>query len=123
MEVLDTNWKKNLAKGDIINIDLGEHPETKGHEQAKARPCIVIQAFNKLELATVIPFTRTQPKNPLFTTVKISAGGVSGLKEDSYALCHQIRTVAIERITGKIGQLDSTSMFKIHTVLIDMLEL
>lgn len=47
----------------------------------------------------------------------------AGLTADSYALCHQIRTVSFARIVGKRSRLESRDILKIHSVLIDTLEL
>lgn len=115
--------KQNFTKGDIINVNLGRPPkEVKGHEQGKDRPCVVIKAFNNLQLVVVIPLTRTEPKYSLFTMVKILKGS-GGLTADSYALCHQIRTISVDRILSKRGQLETKDILKIHSVLLDTLEL
>ncbi|HNI43104.1 MAG TPA: type II toxin-antitoxin system PemK/MazF family toxin, partial [Chitinophagales bacterium] len=86
------------TKGDVINVDLGSPPaEIKGHEQAYIRPCIVITAFEQLGLVIVIPLTSSKPKFNLYTVVKILQNE-GGLRSDSYALCHQIRTISFDRI-------------------------
>jgi mRNA interferase MazF len=113
----------NLAKGEIIDVNLGQPPkEVKGHEQGFKRPCIVIKAFHNLGLAIVIPVTSNQPKYSIYTIVKLLKGS-GGLTSDSYALCHQIRTVSFDRIIKKRGKLDSKDILKIHSVLIDTLEI
>jgi hypothetical protein len=44
--------KQNYSKGEVINVNLGTPPkEVKGHEQGMERPCVVIRAFNNLNLA------------------------------------------------------------------------
>jgi mRNA interferase MazF len=112
----------NLAKGEIIDVNLGQPPmEVKGHEQGFERPCVVIKAFSNLGLAIVIPLTRKQPKYSIFTIVKLLKG-TGGLTSDSYALCHQIRTVSFDRVIKKRAKLDSKQILKIHAVLIDTLE-
>lgn len=113
----------NFTKGDIINVNLGNPPkEIKGHEQGKERPCVIIRSFNNLELAIVVPLTTKEPKYSLFTFVKITKGS-AGLTADSYALCHQIRTISFDRISGSRDKLDKKDVLKIHAVLVDMLEL
>jgi mRNA interferase MazF len=113
----------NLSKGDIIDVNLGQPPkEIKGHEQGFDRPCIVIKSFNNLELAIVIPLTSKQPKYSIFTIVKLLKE-TAGLKKESYALCHQIRTISFDRVKIKLGKLDSKNILKIHAVLIDTLEI
>jgi mRNA interferase MazF len=113
----------NLAKGEIIDVNLGQPPkEVKGHEQGFERPCIVIKAFSNLGLAIVIPVTSKQPKYSIFTIVKLLKG-TGGLTSDSYALCHQIRTVSFDRVIKKRAKLDNKDILKIHSVLIDTLEI
>ncbi len=115
--------KQNYTKGEIIDVNLGSPPEqVKGHEQGKQRPCIVVKSFNNLELAVVVPLTSKKPKFSIYTIVEISKG-TTRLTEDSYALCHQIRTISFDRIVKKRGILDEKDILKIHSVLIDMLEL
>jgi len=92
--------KQLYTKGDVVDVDLGKPPkEIKGHEQAFSRPCVVIKSFPNLELAIIIPCTTTEPKFSLHTVVKILQG-TGGLTLDSYALCHQIRTISIDRIVN-----------------------
>lgn len=111
------------SKGDIVDVNLGTPPnEVKGHEQGLYRPCIIIKSFNNLELAVIIPLTTKEAKYSLFTIVKIHKG-IAGLNADSYALCHQIRTISFDRIAKKRSRLDNKDILKIHAVLIDTLEL
>ena len=115
--------KHNFSKGDIINVNLGTPPkEIKGHEQGFERPCIIIKSFNNLDLAVVVPLTTKEAKYSLFTIVKILKG-TAGLTIDNYALCNQIRTISFDRIMSKRARLDSKDILKIHSVLIDTLEL
>ena len=115
--------KQNFSKGEIVNVNLGTPPkEIKGHEQGFERPCIVIKSFNNLELAVVVPLTSKEPKYSLFTIVKVLKG-TAGLATDSFALCHQIRTISFDRIVSKRSRLDIKDILKINSVLIDTLEL
>ncbi len=112
-----------LEKGEIIDVNLGQPPEEiKGHEQGWARPCVVVKEFNNLSLAIVIPVTSKQPKYSIFTIVKLLKG-TAGLTSDSYALCHQIRAISFDRIIKKRAKLDNKDVLKIHSVLIDTLEI
>lgn len=115
--------KQNYSTGDIINVDLGKTPyEVKGHEQANKRPCIIIKSFNTLNLAIIIPCTTKEPKHSIYTIVKLLKG-TGGLDADSYALCHQIRTISYDRILHKIGKLDNTSLLKVQSVILDTLDI
>jgi mRNA interferase MazF len=115
--------RENYSKGEVIDVNLGFPPkEVKGHEQGLERPCVVIKSFNNLGLAIVVPLTTKEAKYSLYTIVKISKG-TAGLTADSYALCHQIRTISFDRVMGRRAKLDSKDILKIHAVLIDTLEL
>lgn len=111
----------SYQQGDIIDVDLGLPPtEVQGHEQGKKRPCVVVKAFSPLQLAIVIPCTSQQFVN--YTVVKLRQGS-GGLNSESYALCHQIRTVSFQRIKKVIGRLHEIDMEKIKAVLADTLDL
>jgi mRNA interferase MazF len=113
----------NLAKGEIIDVNLGKPPkEVKGHEQGYERPCVVVQAFKNLGLAIVVPVTSKQPKYSIYTIVKLLKGS-GGLTADSYVLCHQIRTISFDRVIKKRSKLEIKDILKIHAVLIDTLEI
>jgi mRNA interferase MazF len=110
-----------IKDGSIVNVQLGAPPkEVIGHEQGFTRPCIVLKHFSKLKLAVVIPCTSKTPPNAYYSIVQLKSG-VGGLTIDSYALCHQIRTVSLDRITSIIGQLPPNEFFKIQSVQADIL--
>ncbi|MBK6641926.1 MAG: type II toxin-antitoxin system PemK/MazF family toxin [Bacteroidetes bacterium] len=85
------------------------------------RPCLVIKSFERLGLLIVIPVTGTQ-QMLLYTIVELPAG-TGGLTKTSYALCHQIRTVSLKRITKRRGSITSRDLSKVITVLRDTLEI
>ncbi|MFH1003978.1 MAG: type II toxin-antitoxin system PemK/MazF family toxin [Bacteroidota bacterium] len=115
--------KHNYQKGEILNVNLGKPPkEIKGHEQAYERPCIVVKSFNNLDLVVIVPCTTTEPRYSLFTIVRLLKDS-GGLTFGSFALCHQIRTVSFDRVINKRGKLDNKDILKIHSVLIDTLEI
>ncbi len=110
--------------GDIVYVNLGKinSKEIKGHEQGKIRPCVIIKSLHLIGLIIIVPFTSKKPKNPHFFYVKIEKDGKSFIY-DSYALCHQIRTVSIDRVSQKKGILSTQDLDKIRFVLSDLLEL
>jgi len=115
--------KQIYQRGAIVEVDLGLPPEAiKGHEQAKQRPCVVVKAFNNLQLAVVLPITTKEPPHYLYTFVQL-AKGTAGLTQDSYVLCHQIRTISFDRMKRKRGKLAQRDWLKIQGVLLDALEL
>src|SRR4051794_11614883 len=113
----------SFSPGDICLIDLGTPPTAiKGHEQALTRPCVILKDFAYLKLFIIIPITSQTPKFSHYTIVFL-VKGIGGLTKDSYALCHQIRTVSSDRIIKKIGILPEREFKKIQAVLIDTLGL
>lgn len=101
----------SISPGDVIDADLGsagKHEQNLdsvvGHEQAGKRPCIVVSfprkfkdADESLDLIIIMPVT--SKKRNWWTVVKIDDKKI--LPETSYALCHNIRSISIERVLGK----------------------
>lgn len=85
-------------RGEVWYVELDP---TRGHEQAKKRPSLIISSdvFNKGSsgLVIVIPFTSKNRKNPLHVSIVPPEGGLS---MQSYILSEHIRSVAIERLKG-----------------------
>lgn len=112
-----------FKRGDIIFVDLGSPPiEVKGHEQGNKRPCVVIKSLDALKLFIVVPITTKEKSFLHYTMVELNSG-TGGLKEDSFALCHQIRTISDKRVLKKFGAVASRDLSKIITVLQDTLEI
>ena len=110
-------------RAQIVLIDLGTVPnQVVGHEQAHTRPCVVIQTLNYAQLAIVIPFTSQTPPTQIYSIVKVLQP-FGGLTTDSFALCHQIRSVSYKRIAKVLGHLPDRDFNKITTVLTDFLDI
>ncbi len=96
-----------------------------GSEQAKTRPCIVVQrdAANRAARTTiVVPLTDAAGRSE--SAVKPSfAAGMGGLKKRSLALCHQVRSVDRLRLRKKLGSLDGSLMARIDRGLVAILDL
>jgi len=54
--------------------------------------------------------------------VKIDKGD-GGIKESSFAMCHQTRAISIKRVKEKWGKVQSGSLNRIKTVLSNVLEI
>ncbi len=107
--------KFRLLPGTVVIADLDP---AKGHEQKGKRPCVIIRYFRMFEIAVILPLT-TRDKG-YFTQVRIPKGE-GGLKEDSFALCHQIRALSLERIKKVIGSISSLTLSKIKVTLAQIL--
>ncbi len=111
-----------LKPGTVVQVDLGMPPGTKGHEQQKHRPCIVLVHWPPLHLLLAVPISGSKPPAELFTTVALKAGS-NGLTKDSFALCHQLRSVSEERLGRTLGQLHPLDLEKVRAVVKGMMRL
>lgn len=109
------------ARGDVWVVNLDP---VIGHEQAGARPAVVISAdlFNRgpAGLAVVVPMTRTYRGIPLHVRVAPPDGGV---REVSYVKVEDIRSVSIDRFIARWGTVSSAVLQQITAnlaVLLDM---
>jgi mRNA interferase MazF len=109
----------------IVFVGLGTIPnQIVGREQANKRPCVVLQTLDYSELAVIVPISsQVPPAQQHHSTVKIMPNSTNGLSKESYALCHQIRTVSFKRIDKTLGELSDMDFNKIKIVLADFLEL
>jgi mRNA interferase MazF len=88
-------------QGDVVWADPDP---TRGSEQAKARPWVVvsIDAMNRAPLGAsiVVPLTRSDLGSPLHVRIDPPEGGI---EEISFALPEQLRVLAHERIARRVG--------------------
>jgi mRNA interferase MazF len=114
-------------RGDVLQVDLGTPPrEVQGHEQGYVRRALVWKSLEHLKLLIVLPITSKKPKYALFSVLEIAPSPAYGLSEPSYVLCHQIRTISLNRIEknkGKRGHLDQEHINRIIPVLKYTLEI
>lgn len=85
----------------LVNLD-----PTIGAEMKKTRPCVIIspdEMNNNLKTVIVAPITSIARAIP--TRIFVKATGTSGLKNDSYIVLDQIKTVDKSRLAVKIGEI------------------
>lgn len=107
---------KQYLKGEIYFADL---EPARGSEQAGSRPVIVFQneSVSKFtRTVIVIPLTINLNRASLPTCTFILKGE-GGLKEDSVALCHQIRVLDSSRFTSFIGKLSASIIAELDKVV------
>ncbi|MFA7483074.1 MAG: type II toxin-antitoxin system PemK/MazF family toxin [Vulcanimicrobiota bacterium] len=85
---------------------------TVGHEQQGTRPCVVVSdervvADQRFPMLCVVPLTRTVGEGALYPALK---AGSSGLRETSYALLDQLRSVDKRRIRRIYGTVSRTEL-------------
>lgn len=84
---------------------------TRGSEQAKARPFVVVSVdqLNRspIGLSLAVPLTRTDFSNALHLEITPPDGG---LRERSFAMPEQLRAVSHERVSRRLGQLQGATL-------------
>lgn len=90
-----------IARGDIVWADL---EPTRGHEQAGRRPVLVLSQniFNeKSGTIIAVAITSQEPRAGFPLTLELQK---SKLRKKSWVKISQVRTLAIERISGRLGR-------------------
>jgi len=106
-----------VRRGDIVIVELDP---THGSEQRGTRPCLVVQnnvGNENAPTTIIVPFT-TSFGEDLYPFEVLVTADESHLREDSIALCSQVRTVSIaHRITDVIGSIPAERMRDVDTAL------
>ncbi len=113
---------KQLLRGDVIYIDLGQHVHSS--VQSGMRPCLVISSYQFSTVANVCPFTGKLDKKHIPVHVKIEPSDVKGyLEKTSILLVEQITTIDKHKIISKVGHIpeDSEIMEKVDAAIIRQL--
>ena len=105
-----------MKRGDIYFADLAP---ALGSETKKKRPVLIVSndANNRVAATvTIVPITSNVIKvYPFEVFLDVSE---TGLRKQSKAQCHQVRTVSTLRIEGKLlGCADTKTMAKIDVAL------
>ncbi len=110
------------SRDEIWTVDLDP---VRGHEQAGKRPALVLStnAFNHgpSGLVYVAPITKTERGIPFHILVEPPEGG---LKVRSFILCDRVRSVSLERFSGKAwGSVTKETLEKVEDAVRVLLEL
>jgi mRNA interferase MazF len=109
-----------MRRGEIRWVDL---EPVRGAEASKRRPAVIVSndganaAAERLGrgVVTVVPVTsNTERVHPF--QVLLPAGS-AGLAVDSKAQAEQVRSVAVERIAGQVGQLGPDEIWALDEAL------
>jgi mRNA interferase MazF len=109
-----------MRRGDIVAVDLDP---VRGSEANKRRPAVIVS--NDMANATarrlgrgvitVVPITSTIER--LFPFQVLLSGADTGLPRDSKAQAEQVRSIAIERVHGRLGVVPQARMAAIDEAL------
>ncbi|MFC6863613.1 type II toxin-antitoxin system PemK/MazF family toxin [Halomicroarcula sp. GCM10025817] len=107
----------SVRRGDVVIVELDP---AQGSEQRGTRPCLVVQnnvGNANAPTTIVVPFTTSFGEQRYPFEVLVPAEECA-LREDSVALCSQIRTISIEhRITENLGSIPQERIDEVDTAL------
>lgn len=108
-------YARDCKRGDVVRVNLDP---SIGREQAKTRPCLVIQTpvLSRAQTTIILPISEEGLKKPLPFLVPVQKGE-GGLTKDSHILVHQIRIVDETRIVERIGTLRPKTMRDVDMAL------
>ena len=112
-----------MKQNEIWLIDL---EPTIGAEMKKKRPAIIVNhnGLGKLPLKVIVPITDWKDKyNIAPWMVKLTPDDNNGLSKISAADCLQLRAISQERLSAKIGEIDSVTQNEIKSALNKVLDL
>lgn len=92
-----------------------------GHEQGATRPCVIMKVLPAVQLATVIPLTRTLSILRFPYTLEIQPSTQNGLSSTSIAMIFQIRSVNFHRFRSKYGILENDEFTDIQNLISDFI--
>ena len=99
---------KAPLRGEVWLVDLDP---ARGHEQAGMRPGLVVSVdlFNRgpAELVVVVPLTTRAKGIPWHVPVEPPEGG---LEQKSFIKCEDVRSVAKERLTRRLGMVSAETL-------------
>lgn len=110
---------EELKRGDIVYIDLGQHPGSS--IQSGLRPCLIVSNNRNNKFSTVInvlPFSAQIKDNPVHVIVR-PEDVIGYFDRKSDCLIEQIVTVDKKMIISKVGCIKSNSkiMKKINSAI------
>lgn len=107
----------SVRRGDIVIVELDP---TQGSDQRETRPYLVVQndvGNANAPTTVVVPFTTSFGEQRYPFEVFVPAEECA-LRDDSVALCSQIRTVSVEhRITENLGSIPNERMDDVDSAL------
>jgi mRNA interferase MazF len=101
-----------IGRGSVVVVDL---EPTFGHEQQGLRPCVVVSdpevvTAQRYPLIAIVPVTGRVGEGALYPS--LAAGG-SGLRQTSWALTDQVRSVDKRRVQRLVGRVSEAELVAI----------
>ncbi|HEY5881302.1 MAG TPA: type II toxin-antitoxin system PemK/MazF family toxin [Nakamurella sp.] len=109
------------SRGEVWLVALGAG---RGGEPGKTRPAVVVSTDELStgapeELIVVVPVSSSLAPS----AIRIDMPSAAGVERPSRAICRAIRAVVGSRFVRRIGSVDQTTMHRIETALVLILEL
>jgi mRNA interferase MazF len=109
-----------MRRGEIVTVSLDP---ARGSEARKTRPAVVVSndAANatatrlRRGVITVVPVTSNTTQ--IYPFQVLLPAGQTGLSRDSKAQAEQVRSVAVERIGKRVGQLPASLITELDQAL------
>ena len=98
-----------MKRGTVVLVSLDP---TRGHEQRGARPCVVVtsptvSSDQRFPMLAVLPVTGTPGEGALYPNL---LPGPSGLRQPSWALIDQLRSVDKRRVVKVFGEVSADEL-------------
>ena len=110
-----------LTQGDVVELDLGA---PAGSEAGLRRPAVVVTAEQVLagrpNVIQVVPLTTTLRESG--TEITLEPDQHNGLRAPSAAQCQHIRSVAIARVTARVGNVGPMALQQLRSTLAVLLD-
>jgi mRNA interferase MazF len=109
-----------MRRGEIVTVSLDP---VRGSEASKTRPAVVVSndAANatatrlRRGVITVVPVTSNTAR--IYPFQVLLPADQTGLREDSKAQAEQVRSVAVERVGERVGQLSPALVTELDQAL------
>ena len=101
-----------MKRGTVVLVSL---VPTRGHEQRGARPCVVgssptVSSDQRFPMLAVVPLTGTAGEGALYPNL---LPGSSGLRQPSWVLIDQLRSVDKRRVIKVFGEVSPAELAEI----------
>ena len=117
--------KEKRRRGDIVWVDLGEHPGTR--EQSGRKLCLIVSTDRgNGDVYQVIPGTSKQEKKDFPVHVTVKPEDVQGaLRKETIFMAEQLTIVSEQQILMMIGKLEQNlgAMAEVEKAIMRQLEL
>src|SRR5882672_9147325 len=112
-----------MEVGEIYAVEI---PSSNGHEQAGARPAIVVQTSqseSRLPTVLIVPLTSRLPAQAFPGTLLIHPDAENNLAMTSVALVFQLRAIDKRRLKRRIGRISGALLAQVQQAMKELLQL